>query len=211
MKRQADRRRRTRGRLPVVAILAGAGILSATILPVAATAQAAQTTSDELRLLFEADQSDRRPASPPTPAQWEEITRRDHERRDRVMALVDADLLSSGEDFYHAAMVLQHGQGSEDILMSHIFATAAAYLGDERGRWLSAAALDRYLLRTQAPQRLGTQYIKSDPDDPFKIDSTQPWSQGPYDARLPDSVRKIFGVETRAEQAERVKELNRGN
>jgi hypothetical protein len=140
---------------------------------------------------------------------WAEITKRDVARRDRVVQLIRSDSLQAAEDFYHAAMVLQHGQGSEDVLIAHILATAAAYLGDERGQWLSAAALDRYLHRSRAPQRLGTQYVRAGEEDPFVIDGTRPWSQGPYEDWLPDSIREIFGVEGRAQQAERVQALNK--
>lgn len=171
-------------------------------------AQSAAGVSQELRELFEADQADRRPSSAPTREMWEEISARDELRRDRVLELVREDALKVAADFYHAAMVLQHGQESEDILIAHVLATSAAYLGDDRGRWLSAASLDRYLHRTRAPQRLGTQYVKVSEEDPYEFDPSSKWSQGSYESWLPDTVREIFGVEPRDEQEERVKRMN---
>ena len=161
-----------------------------------------------MRALYEADQADRQFAEPPSEADWAAISARDAERQTRVYELLKDDRLSAAEDFYHAAMILQHGDTPEDILVAHILATAAGFKGDERGSWLSAASLDRYLLRTRKPQRLGTQYVKSSTEDPFESDGSQPWSQGPYVRWLPDSIREVFGVGSVASQTERVRAMN---
>lgn len=192
----------------LVWLLMAAAFLS--VGPGIAAGQESGPVSTELRALYEADQSDRQFSTPPTPEQWEEITARDAQRQARVYELLRAGNLTVAEDFYHAAMVLQHGDGSEPILMAHVLATAAAYMGDDRGLWLSAAALDRYLHRTRMPQRFGTQYVKVSPDDPFQLDPTQSWSQGPYVRWLPDSVREIYGVPPLEEQSERVRTMNAG-
>lgn len=159
--------------------------------------------SAELRALYEADQADRQGAMNASPERWREIAARDRARRDRVLELVKEGVLDTGADYYHAAMVLQHGEGSEDILLSHILSTVAGFKGHERGKWLSAASLDRYLHRTDAAQRLGTQYVR-DPDG-------GPWSQGAYVDWLSDSVRSEFGVDSRDAQRERVRTLNEGS
>lgn len=171
-------------------------------------AQQAATTSQELRELYEADQADRRFSTPPTPEQWAEISERDGARRDRVRQLIRADRLVTADDRYHAAMILQHGEGSEDILLAHILATAAGFEGHDHARWLSAAALDRYLHRTRQPQRFGTQYVRTKPDDPYRLDPDSPWSQGPYETWLPDSIREVFDVEPLAEQEANVDRMN---
>ena len=137
--------------------------------PGMAVGQESGPASAELRALYEADQADRQFSAPPTPEQWEEITARDAQRQARVYELLRADQLTVAEDFFHAAMVLQHGEKSEPILVAHVLATAAAYMGDDRGRWLSAAALDRYLDLPRfcghwvsvAPETGGTQVMAS--------------------------------------------------
>ena len=43
--------------------------------------------------------------------------------------------------------------------MAHVLSTIAGYKGDYRGRWLSAASLDKYLHRTGQLQIFGTQYF----------------------------------------------------
>ena len=160
------------------------------------------SVSQVLRELYEADQGDRRFTSPPSEEEWRAITRRDRERRARVLELVRSGALESAEDYYHAAMVLQHGEGSEDVLVAHILATVAGFKGHEGGRWLSAAALDRFLHRIDRPQRLGTQYQRDDPDDP--------WTQEPYERWLPDAVREAYGVRPLENQEEFLREMNEG-
>jgi hypothetical protein len=105
-------------------------------------------------------------------------------------------------------MILQHGEGSEDIFLAHVLATAAGFQGHDRARWLSAAALDRYLHRTRQPQRFGTQYVRVMPDDPYRINPDAQWSQGAYERGLPDSVREVFGVEPLADQDAKVEQMN---
>ncbi len=182
-------------------------LLALLLIPAAAQAQEKGPATDELRALYEADQGDRQFTRDPTPEDWEAISARDAERQARVYELLKADRLVVAEDFYHAAMVLQHGDSQRDILVSHILSMAAAFKGDERGRWLSAASLDRYLHRTRMPQRFGTQYVKVSLEDPFEPDPSQPRSQGAYVRWLPDSVREIFGVDPLAEQAERLRTM----
>ena len=183
-------------------------LLAALLLPATAWAQERGPTTDELRAIYEADQADRRFTRDPTPEDWEGISARDAERQARVYELLRADQIMAAEDYYHAAMVLQHGDRDQDILMSHILSMAAAYRGDQRGQWLSAASLDRYLHRTRMPQRFGTQYVGVSTEDPFEPDRSQPWSQGAYVRWLPDSIREIFGVEPLAAQAERLRAMN---
>ena len=49
-----------------------------------------------------------------------------------------------------------HGFIAEDHLTAHILATIAAFKGDKRARWLSAATLDGYLRSTGKRQIFGT-------------------------------------------------------
>jgi hypothetical protein len=199
---------RWRSGLPLTVWSSGLAVSSLLLAPLLARAQEQGSVTEELRALYEADQADRQFTRPPTDEDWAVVSARDSERQARVYELVKGDELSVAEDFYHAAMVLQHGDTAEDVLVAHILATVAGFMGDERGPWLSAASLDRYLLRTRMPQRLGTQYVKPGAEDPFEIDSSQPWSQGPYVRWLPDSVRKVLGVESLADQAKRVETMN---
>ena len=45
-------------------------------------------------------------------------------------------------------------------------------------------------------------------EDPYEMDPDAEWSQGAYEAWLPDTIRQVFGVEGRAEQAARAEQMN---
>jgi hypothetical protein len=124
------------------------------------------TNNAELKYLHEQDQSDRSPALGKT-EDWNAIVTRDQMRRERVKALFRAGRIRTADDYYHAAMVLQHGDKPEDFLLAHEFCVAAIVEGknDKESRWLGASAEDRLLMALDRPQRFGTQF-RSDGDDP---------------------------------------------
>jgi hypothetical protein len=154
--------------------------------------------SAELAAIFAADQADRRDDRPPLP--WPEIQGRDRQRRARVAELVQGGELRSAEDYFHAAIVFQHGETAEHLLWAHVLATVAGFKGHPEGPWLTAASLDRFLQEIGRPQILGGNYRQA-PNEPV--------TQEPYDRSLPDSIREAYGIPSLAEQAERLAELNR--
>src|SRR5262245_5201520 len=113
--------------------------------------------NDELRTIFEQDQADRQGELHP------EVGQRDRARRARVEELIAADELQTPEDYFHAAMVFQHGERLEHFLRAHELALKAAELGDPQpARWLAAPAYDRWLIYQGQRQKYGTQYIAED-------------------------------------------------
>ncbi len=111
----------------------------------------------ELERLFKEDQSDPRPLG--TPEQAAQTMARAAERRRRAAAILAADGAKTAADYYNVALLYQHSEVPDDLLMAHVLSTIAGYKGDYRGRWLSAASLDKYLHRTSQPQIFGTQYF----------------------------------------------------
>jgi hypothetical protein len=111
----------------------------------------------ELKSLYEADQRDRRGGE-----DWDRVHARDQQRRRRVEALIEKGALRRAEDYFHAAMVFQHGEQPDHFLRAHELAKKAAELGMEQAKWLGAAALDRWLMARGKPQKYGTQYQASD-------------------------------------------------
>jgi hypothetical protein len=109
--------------------------------------------NEELRRLYEADQGDRLASE--TPA---DVIERDRARRRRVAELLDAGAAEAGEDFYHAAMVFQHGEDLSDYRRAYELSLRAAEMGHRPGRLLAAAAYDRWLMNQDKPQKYGTQY-----------------------------------------------------
>lgn len=113
-----------------------------------------------------------------------EFSRRQKVRRDRAMEIVKAGLLETPADFNNAAWLFQHGTEVDDFLLSHALATAAGFdASTAHARFLSAAALDRFLQNIQEPQRFGTQFGEDGaPEEPFEP------SVGP-------ALRRIFSVD----------------
>ena len=114
--------------------------------------------NEELRGIYLADQVDR--VDRPAPA---DVYRRDVARRARVAELIDSGALTSGDDFFHAAMVFHHGSTVDDHRRAHELALEAVNRGYEgvrpwhTARWLAAAAYDRWLVHQGQPQKYGTQ------------------------------------------------------
>lgn len=146
--------------------------------------------SAAMTALFDADQADR--AAGPA-IDWAIVWPRDRQRRAAAQALVDAEALHSGDDYYHAAFVFQHGEEPGDFLRAHALAVIAAARGRADATWIAGATLDRYLQRIGRPQVYGTQFL------------TPPGgstTQEPYDrTALSDGLRRASGVPSLAEQA----------
>ena len=152
----------------------------------AATAPVA--SSSEMAGIFKADQADRETR----PINWAVVKPADEKRRARTEQLLDAGELHTGDDFYDAAFVFQHGETANDFLKAHLLATVAAVKGRPDAPWIAAATLDRYLQKIGKPQVLGTQFTRTD-DGRF--------TQEPYDRSIAsDIMRKIMQVPTLAEQ-----------
>jgi len=121
----------------------------------------------ELRDLFEKDQADRR--IPAAEIDWVVVSARDQARQARVMELYHANALQTGADWFHAALILQHGPTPDDHILAHEMCIAALALGDPRAVWLAAATEDRFLRGIGRKQRFGTQYESSGPGAPMLL------------------------------------------
>src|SRR5262249_26306337 len=110
------------------------------------------TINRELYEMFREDQADR--AGSMKGIDWSKVKPRDDARRAAVKRILAAGGVKVSADYFHAAMVLQHGDTSEDYDMAHKLAGRAAELDPNNGtaKWLSAAAKDRYLWRIGKPQ-----------------------------------------------------------
>lgn len=153
-------------------------------------------SSVEAKQLFDNDQAGRLSGAP---IDWSKMSVADAGRRSRMRALLDLGQLRSGDDFYHAAFVFQHGSTPGDFLLAHTLAIAAAARGRSDAAWIAAATLDRYLHNIGRPQIYGTQY--SDPGG-------NGWTQEPYDKlMISDGLRSALGVPPIASQQQRQAEM----
>ncbi len=118
----------------------------------------AATPSDnpELVQLFQQDQAEREGDK----LDWSQLALHDSARRSHVQALLDAGSVHSAADYYHAAMVFQHGESLMDYRLANSLATLAMALdkSDAHYRWLVAASWDRLLMHQLQPQWYGTQF-----------------------------------------------------
>jgi len=172
--------------------------LTSAVTPVAGQQPAANKTAptkthtvkSTMRKIYEDDQKDRSDESG------------DARRREQVRRLINEGKVQSGEDYYYAAFIFQHGQKAPDYLYAHVLAVTAVNKGLHSAMWLSAATLDRYLHSIQQPQVFGTQFgsLTDNRDD-----------QEPYDrVTVSDSLRKQWCVVPVAAQAEILNDTRAG-
>jgi hypothetical protein len=148
----------------------------------------------ELAQLCAADQADRPGGARLAPG----VGDRDRVRRARVVELLDSGRTFSAADRFHAALVLQHGDQPQDHLLAHHLALSAADAGHPSARWLSAAALDRHLMRRGRPQRFGTQFV----------DRGAGWCLHEVDPMVTDEERAAWDVPPLAAALERAAAMN---
>ncbi|WP_334179371.1 hypothetical protein [Pseudoxanthomonas sp.] len=153
--------------------------------------------NQELASLYEADQAAR---SKPAEIDWTILLPEDRKRRERVLELMRAGAMQSAVDYYHAAMVYQHGQSLDDFRLAHALSTIAMSLEPEEKqyRWLTAASWDRIMASQLQPQWYGTQ-SHSDDKGMFLYPVA--------DDVVTDEDRKAMQVPTLAETRARLKEL----
>ena len=154
----------------------------------------------ELYQIYQDDQADRNVDK----IDWSVVTPRDDARYARVLQLADAQLLKHGDDYFHAAMVMQHGEKPDDYQRAHLWAKKAFELNSENqsARWLACAAEDRYLQSIGKPQIWGTQYKRPKKDGP--------WTQEPFDRQAKtDAERKEMGVPGLAESQLQLDAMNK--
>ena len=117
----------------------------------------AQANNQELERLFRDDQGD--PRANRTADDAAATSARAKGRREKLALLLASGGVVTAEDYYRAALLYQHSDSSDDLLMAHVLATVSGFKGNYMGRWLSAAALDKYLRWGGRPQIFGTQYF----------------------------------------------------
>lgn len=170
-----------------------------------ASAQSASTSATkdnpELARMMDEDQADRTPDDAKS-IDWKIVGPRDAARLKRVKELYAQNKLQTGADYYHAAMILQHGDVAEDYLLAHEFCVVAISKGDKRAKWLAAASEDRFLMNIDRPQRFATQ---------FRCDGPPNCEYHLYklDPGVTDELRKGLDVPSLAEAKAREARMNK--
>jgi hypothetical protein len=131
------------------------------------------------------------------------VPKRDAERQAKVRALLAEGKVNTGREYYFAALIFQHSETSENLLLAHILAVTSVAKGDKSGGWLSAATLDRYLWSIKHPQVFGTQY---------QTGADNKETMEPYDRiAISDKIRAAWGVDSLKQQQEYLTDSQKGD
>ena len=138
----------------------------------------------ELCRLAEEDQRDRT-----APIDWDRVTPRDAARRRSTLEILRTRSLRTHGDYFHAALVMQHGDTWEDFAAAHLLATRGMQLApaDRNLQRMVAASWDRMMHAMGHRQWFGTNTFRN-PDGTEMERGTRPdllppaliesWSQG---------------------------------
>jgi len=153
--------------------------------------------NQELIKIYKNDQAERKSDN----IDWVILSKKDSLREVRIYQLLDSNKVQTSLDYHNAAMIFQHGRDSSAYGMAVKLMRKSIELDSTANKWLLAAAIDRYLLSKDEPQIYGTQYQRYGKDEP--------WQLGSMDTtKISDAERIEYGVETLAEQKEKVKRMN---
>ena len=149
----------------------------------------------ELKEMHDADQADRRP-----PIDWDAVSDRDLARRERAREILDAGGATVADDWFHAALIFQHGWEEADYEVAVSCAKRAVEMDptNATARWLKAAAEDRLLMKQGKPQKYGTQSRKVD----------ERWELWEVDPSVTDEDRAEWNVPPLATALRRIEERN---
>lgn len=163
-------------------IIIGDGSCDPVVKHVGRGAKLDEAVSKRLAALYQQDQK----ARDTNNIDWAKLNAEDRRRRLEVNGLLEKKLLFSGQDFFHAAMIFQHGSCPAHFRLAQRLAQVALNLGVEEAKWLYAATTDRFLRSTGKPQKYGTQYICTNGAAALQ----------PYDASTTDAQRARYHVPT---------------
>jgi hypothetical protein len=104
------------------------------------SAQSVTKDNEELMRIEQEDQSDRTPHVGKS-IDWSVVAPRDKARLARVKELYIQNKLQTGNDYFLAALILQHSLAPEDYLLAHELCVAALSKGKTNARAMDARAL----------------------------------------------------------------------
>lgn len=154
----------------------------------------------ELTRLHHEDQADR--SGDPGKIDWSVVGPRDRARRARVTQILAEGGAKTAADYFHAALVFQHGDTDEEIAKAHELALKTVEIDSEypSARWLAAASKDRLLTRQGKPQLYATQF--------HKVDGK--WVLYEVDPSVTDEERAKWDCPPLAEAKRRAEAMNAG-
>lgn len=141
------------------------------------------SSNSELALMVEEDQFDRTEQRKANP----EVETQDARRLRQAKKFVKEGKVKTALDYYHAALIFQHGKQAAEYKQAHDLALKALELDPDLrdARWLAAASMDRWLWARGKAQIYGTQMQKVNGK----------WTRAPFDEQaVSDSDRRKMNV-----------------
>jgi hypothetical protein len=156
--------------------------------------------SARIQAITDADQAER------SNDQMEEgAHQRDIERRIEIAGFFAQGCLITHMDYFNAALVFQHGSVPDHYYQAWLWAKRSAELGNKTAKWLSAAALDRYLIQRGFKQLYGTQFAR---DEGARKDGALSFCLSSVADILSDTERVKLGVLTLTDAAKQMAKMN---
>lgn len=185
-----------------------ASIFSALVIAVVAIGfpvgrcAASPPSNHDLASMEVQDQADRAAGS--NKIDWDVVSKRDAARRTEVLQLLNAGDIRSADDFYHAALIFQHGDSIQDTQLALALATTSARMNpsNQQAQVLMAQAWDRILVRSGKPQWYGTQFQRSKTTGKWELFPTDPTA-------VTEAQRTALGLPTLAETLAHIAQLNK--
>jgi len=153
----------------------------------------------ELYNMFKEDQRLRN--LPEDSVDWNVVADTDRKHRERTMQILADHGLKHPDDYFHAALIFQHGTNSSDYRMAHELAKSGLTLDPDHSglRWMFAVTKDRWLWSVGKAQIYGTQSTIRDGR----------WTLEPLDTlAVTDEDRAALGLPSLEYYMNRVEALN---
>ena len=175
-----------------------------TILPCRSQAQCIKDRSQELKKIKEADQKERLHWDSMSSKERLKVDRNDELRRNRVAEIFAEGCFKTGEDYYNAALVFQHGEVPDHYYQTYLWASRAVELGNQNGLGLSALGVDRYLMHKGYKQLYGSQ-ASTIPNDPHGC-----YCLWPVEKLVTDDDRRKLHTPPLADELHWIEQINTG-
>ena len=130
------------------------------------------------------------------------IVEHDSIRHAKAKELLAQGRIESGREYFFVALLFQHSDNPDELMLAHVLAITAANKGFSHAKWMAAATMDRYLHTINQPQIFGTQ---------FKMAAGQ-WTMEPYSRNaISDALRTQWCVISLADQEKVLKAYQQGS
>jgi hypothetical protein len=130
-------------------------------------------------------------------------------RRQQVALMFAEGCITTGADYFNAALIYQHGTTADHYYQTYLWSRQAEALGNQNAKGLTPMAIDRYLMRRGFKQIFASQMVT---DGYYKTggDATGVWCVWPNVPITQDGPFLAYPANPMSAQIERVNRMNKG-